>query len=93
MPSPHPADSVKSMTSSSDFDTGFCSWRGEISYNEVGTISDLEKKIAVRSETGKSAMKNVRELNKKLNNLNQYLGCETEREFPTHSKAQKENSL
>ncbi|MDY5775529.1 MAG: relaxase/mobilization nuclease domain-containing protein [Lachnospiraceae bacterium] len=39
------------------------------SYNEAGTISDLEKKIAVRSEAGKSAKKSVRELESRMKDL------------------------
>ena len=54
---------------------------------------ELSRQKNELTATYKNCEKEVRELNKKLNNLNQYLGRETEREFSPQSKAQKENSL
>lgn len=62
-------------------------------YKLKSEYQELSRQKNELTATYKNCEKEVRELNKKLNNLNQYLGRETEREFSPQSKAQKENSL
>ena len=52
------------------------------SYNEVGSLSELEHKIAVKTEAGKSAKQSVVELEHRIKNLAMFLFTNSETAEP-----------